>query len=115
MIVKKNERPLKAKGKLIVIDGGFSRAYREKTGIAGYTLVYNSWGLLLATHQRSEANPTADIDIDDINCTTEIIESRYHRIRIKSTDRGREIKCHIEELMVLHDAYRNGAILPDSP
>jgi fructose-1,6-bisphosphatase-3 len=115
VIVKKNERPLKAGGKLIVIDGGFSRVYREKTGIAGYTLVYNSWGLLLATHQRSEANPTADIDNHDINCTTEIIESRHHRIRIKSTDQGREIKFHIEELMALHDAYRNGAILPDSP
>jgi fructose-1,6-bisphosphatase len=52
VIVKKKERPLKAGGKLIVIDGGFSRAYQKKTGIAGYTLVYNSWGLLLSTHHR---------------------------------------------------------------
>ena len=57
VIVKKKERPLKAGGKLIAIDGGFSRAYQKKTGIAGYTLVYNSWGLLLATHQPVEASP----------------------------------------------------------
>jgi fructose-1,6-bisphosphatase-3 len=115
VIVKKKERPLKAGGKLIVIDGGFSPAYQKKTGIAGYTLVYNSWGLLLATHQRSKANHTAGIDIHDINCTTEIIESRHHRIRIKNTDLGQKIQHHIEELMSLHDAYRDGAILPDGP
>jgi fructose-1,6-bisphosphatase-3 len=114
VIVKKKERPLKAGGKLIVIDGGFSPAYQKKTGIAGYTLVYNSWGLLLATHQRSEAKPATDVDTHDINCTTEIIESRHRRIRIKNTDQGREIQRKIEELMALHDAYRNGVILPDS-
>ena len=112
VIVKKKERPLKAGGKLIVIDGGFSRAYQKKTGIAGYTLVYNSWGLLLATHQRSQAKPATDMDTHDINCTTEIIESRQNRVRIKNTDQGRKIQRHIEELNALHDAYRNGAILP---
>jgi fructose-1,6-bisphosphatase-3 len=112
VIVKKKERPLKAGGKLIVIDGGFSRAYQKKTGIAGYTLVYNSWGLLLATHQRSQAKPATDMDTHDINCTTEIIESRQNRVRIKNTDQGREIQRHIEELNALHGAYRNGAILP---
>jgi fructose-1,6-bisphosphatase-3 len=114
VIVKKKERPLKAGGKLIVIDGGFSPAYQKKTGIAGYTLVYNSWGLLLATHQRSEAKPASDMDTHDINCTTEIIESSHRRIRIKNTDQGREIQRKIEELMALHNAYRNGAILPES-
>jgi fructose-1,6-bisphosphatase-3 len=113
VIVKKNERPLKAGGKLIVIDGGFSRVYQKKTGIAGYTLVYNSWGLLLATHQRGQATPTADMDIHDINCTTEIIESRPHRIRIANTDLGREIQHRIEELTALHDAYRKGEIVLD--
>lgn len=113
VIVKKNERPLKAAGKLIVIDGGFSPAYQKKTGIAGYTLVYNSWGLLLATHQRNEASSSADIDIHDIGCTTEIIESRHHRIRIKDTDLGRKIQHHIEELRALHDAYREGVIVFD--
>jgi fructose-1,6-bisphosphatase-3 len=113
VIVKKNERPLKAGGKLIVIDGGFSRVYQKKTGIAGYTLVYNSWGLLLATHQPRQANPITDMDIHDINCTTEIIESRQHRIRIANTDLGREIQHRIEELTALHDAYRKGEIVLD--
>ena len=113
VIVKKKERPLKAGGKLIVIDGGFSRAYHKKTGIAGYTLVYNSWGLLLATHLGREASPAADMDIHDIDCTTEIIESQNRRIRIKNTDIGREIQSHIEELTALHDAYRNGSIALD--
>ena len=63
VIVKEKERPLKADGKLIVIDGGFARAYQKKTGIAGYTLVFNSWGLLLATHQRSKVDPFSDTGI----------------------------------------------------
>ena len=113
VIVKKKERPLKAGGKLIVIDGGFSPVYQKKTGIAGYTLVYNSWGLLLATHQRSQPNRIADMDIHDISCTTEIIEGRHHRIRIKDTDLGQEIQLRIEELTALHNAYRKGEIALD--
>jgi fructose-1,6-bisphosphatase-3 len=111
VIVKKKERPLKAGGKLIVIDGGFSPAYQKKTGIAGYTLVYNSWGLLLSTHHRREADPSATMVIHDIDCTTEIIENRHNRIRIKDTDIGREMQGRIEELTALHDAYREGEIV----
>ena len=110
VIVKKKERPLKAGGKLIVIDGGFARAYQKKTGIAGYTLVFNSWGLLLATHQRREVTPGADMEIHDIDCTTEIIENRLHRLRIKNSDRGREIERRIEELTAIHDAFQKGKI-----
>jgi fructose-1,6-bisphosphatase-3 len=110
VIVKKKEQPLKAGGKLIVIDGGFSPAYQKKTGIAGYTLVYNSWGLLLATHHSRKASPAADMDIHDIDCTTEIIENQHRRIRIKDTDRGREIQHRIDELTALHDAFREGEI-----
>ena len=106
---------MKAGGKLIVIDGGFSRAYQKKTGIAGYTLVYNSWGLLLSTHHGKAASPAADLDIHDIDCTTEILESRHHRIRIKDTDLGREITRRIEELTALHDAYREGVIALNWP
>jgi len=113
VIVKKMERPLKAGGRLIVIDGGFSPAYQKKTGIAGYTLVYNSWGLLLSTHQGRAASPAADMDIHDIDCTTEIIENRHHRIRIRDTDLGREIQHRIEALTALHDAYRKGVIVLD--
>jgi fructose-1,6-bisphosphatase III len=108
--VKKKERPLKAGGRLIVIDGGFSPAYQKKTGIAGYTLVYNSWGLLLATHQRDEARPSADKVIRDIGCTTEIIEERQYRMRIRDTDLGRDIQERIHALTALHTAYRNGEI-----
>jgi fructose-1,6-bisphosphatase-3 len=113
VIVKKKESPLKAGGKLIVIDGGFSKVYQKKTGIAGYTLVYNSWGLLLATHHGQAARPAAGRDIHDIDCTTEIIESRHHRIRIRDTDRGQEIQGRIEALTALHMAYRDGSIVLD--
>lgn len=111
VIVKKNESPLKAGGKLIAIDGGFSPAYQKKTGIAGYTLVYNSWGLLLATHQGRTERQVGDPDIYDIHCTTEILERGSHRIRIKHTDLGREIAQRIETLTALHDAYKSGTIV----
>lgn len=114
VIVKNKERPLKAGGKLIVIDGGFSPAYQKKTGIAGYTLVYNSWGLLLATHQSPNERPAAGMDSHDINCTTEILENRHQRICIKDTDQGREIQHRIEELTALHNAYREGKIVLDA-
>jgi fructose-1,6-bisphosphatase-3 len=110
VIVKKKESPLKAGGKLIVIDGGFCPAYQKKTGIAGYTLVYNSWGLLLATHQSKTASDTDDLEAHDIDCTTEILESSNQRIRIEHTDQGREIMCRIEEMKALHDAYRKGLL-----
>lgn len=114
VIVKKKERPLKAGGKLIVIDGGFARAYQHKTGIAGYTLVSNSWGLLLATHLRGKADLSAATKIHDIECSTEIIENRQHRICIKDTDIGRETQHRIQELTALHDAYLKGTVIQDS-
>jgi fructose-1,6-bisphosphatase-3 len=110
VIVKKKESPLKAGGKLIVIDGGFCPAYQKKTGIAGYTLVYNSWGLLLATHQSNTASDTDDLKAHDIDCTTEILESSKQRIRIEHTDKGREIMSRIKEMKTLHDAYRKGLL-----
>ncbi|NNK96213.1 MAG: fructose-1,6-bisphosphatase [Desulfobacterales bacterium] len=110
VIVKKKERPLKAGGKLIVIDGGFARAYQHKTGIAGYTLVSNSWGLLLATHQRNKTDHSTEMDMHDIDCTAEIVENKRHRLRIRDTDMGREIMLRIEELTALHDAYQEGVI-----
>ncbi len=110
VIVKKKESPLKAGGKLIVIDGGFCPAYQKKTGIGGYTLVYNSWGLLLATHHSKAESDNDDLAVPDIDCTTEILERRDDRIRIKDTDLGREISLRIEELIALHDAYRKGLL-----
>lgn len=113
VIVRKKERPIKAGGKLIVIDGGFARAYQKKTGIAGYTLVANSWGLLLATHQRLDSNPGVDVTLHDINCITEIVEDMTQRICIKHTDKGQEIQQRLSDLTRLHDAYLRGEIEPD--
>jgi len=114
VIVKKNESPLKAGGKLIVIDGGFSPAYQIKTGIAGYTLVYNSWGMLLATHENQMTKQDTDPDIYDIACITETIESRSRRIRIRHTDLGQEIVRRIETLTALYDAFKKGLIIQSS-
>lgn len=112
VMAKKNESPLKAGGKLVVIDGGFSPAYQKKTGIAGYTLVYNSWGMLLATHQNQMTKQSTDPDIHDIACTTETVESRSRRIRIRHTDLGQEIVRRIETLTALYDAFKKGLIDP---
>ncbi|MEN8689715.1 MAG: fructose-1,6-bisphosphatase [Desulfobacterales bacterium] len=114
VIAKKNESPLKAGGKLVVIDGGFSPSYQKKTGIAGYTLVYNSWGMLLATHQNQMTKQATDLDIHDIACITETIESRSRRIRIRHTDLGQEIVRRIETLNALYDAFKKGLIIQSS-
>ena len=100
---------------MIVIDGGFSPAYQKKTGIAGYTLVYNSWGMLLATHQSQGSKQDSIPDIHDIACTTETIESRSRRILIRHTDLGRKIARRIETLTALYTAYKNGLIIQTSP
>ncbi|MEN8757163.1 MAG: fructose-1,6-bisphosphatase [Desulfobacterales bacterium] len=114
VIAKKNESPLKAGGKLVVIDGGFSPSYQKKTGTAGYTLVYNSWGMLLATHQNQMTKQATDLDIHDIACITETIESRSRRIRIRHTDLGQEIVRRIETLNALYDAFKKGLIIQSS-
>jgi fructose-1,6-bisphosphatase-3 len=108
--VKRGESPVKAGGRLIVIDGGFSKAYQGRTGIAGYTLVYNSWGLLLATHQPLESTQKAIEDELDTDPRMEIVESNDVRIRVADTDRGRDIQRRIEELKTLLSAYRKGLI-----
>ena len=108
--VKKGERPVKAKGRLIVIDGGFSKAYQGQTGIAGYTLISNSAHLRLAAHPPFESMRKALSEEVDIDSETEIIESYPIRMRVKDTDRGRAIKEHIEALQELLHAYREGII-----
>jgi fructose-1,6-bisphosphatase-3 len=108
--VKQGESPVKAGGRLIVIDGGFSKAYQSRTGIAGYTLVYNSWGLLLATHRPLESTRRAIEDELDTDPRMEIVESNDVRIRVEDTDRGRDIQRRIEELRILLNAYRTGLI-----
>ena len=108
--VAKGERPIKANGRLIVIDGGFSKAYQRETGIAGYTLISNSRGLLLAAHQPFESTQKAVSEELDIDTETEIIHSHPFRMRVSDTDRGREIQEQIDELQALLNAYREGLI-----
>lgn len=112
--VAKGECPIKANGQLIVIDGGFSRAYQKETGIAGYTLISNSRGLLLASHQPFETTQKAVLEELDIDSKTEIIHSHPRRLYVSDTDRGREIQKQIDDLEVLLQAYREGLIKEQS-
>jgi fructose-1,6-bisphosphatase-3 len=108
--VRRGESPVKANGKLLVIDGGFSKAYQAKTGIAGYTLIYNSYGFLLASHLSFTSKQKAIEEGLDLHSKTEILERNAARIRVRDTDRGREIMRRIDELQTLLDAYRSGLI-----
>lgn len=111
--VKRGESPLKAGGRLLVIDGGFAKAYQSQTGIAGYTLIFNSYGLLLAAHQPFESTQKAIEEGMDIHSKTEILERNYQRIRVRDTDMGRDIQQRIDELKQLLVAYRTGVIKED--
>ncbi len=108
--VKKGESPIKAGGKLLVIDGGFAKAYQNITGIAGYSLIYNSYGLLLASHAPFESTERAIMENVDVQTHTEILERNQVRIRVKDTDEGREIQGKIDHLQDLLRAYRTGLI-----
>jgi fructose-1,6-bisphosphatase-3 len=108
--VKRGENPVKANGKLLVIDGGFAKAYQGQTGIAGYTLVYNSWGLLLAAHPPFDSVQVAIDEETNLTSTTQILESNDVRIRIKDIDLGRAMQRQIDDLQALLAAYRSGLI-----
>ncbi len=108
--VGKGESPVKANGKLIVIDGGFSRAYQKETGIAGYTLITNSRFTLLAAHQPFVSTQKAVSEELDIDTEIEVIHAYPRRMLISDTDRGRTIQGQIDELHALLDAYREGLI-----
>lgn len=108
--VKRGESPVKAGGKLIVIDGGLSKAYQKQTGIAGYTLVSNSFGLLLAAHQPFESTQKAIEEEADIESTTQILKPNTVRIFVRETDRGAEIQQQVIDLQALLEAYRAGLI-----
>ncbi len=109
------EDPVKCGGRLIVIDGGFCRAYHDKTGIAGYTLVFNSRGLTLRTHQPFESTEKAIHDDEDIASKSEHIYTAPKRILIQDTDKGKEKAELLDDLQQLIDAYRAGVIQEDIP
>ncbi|PJI06769.1 MULTISPECIES: fructose-bisphosphatase class III [Clostridium] len=107
---KNGENPIKANGKLIVIDGGFSKAYHKKTGIAGYTLIYNSFGLQLVSHELFESTEKSIKDETDILSSTVIFEKVAKRKSVGDTDIGTELKKELHELNLLLLAYKRGII-----
>ena len=106
----KGEQSIKAEGKLLVIDGGFSKAYQPETGIAGYTLVYHSHGLQLVQHEPFQSRQKAIEEGQDIKSTTFIVEFNSQRMMVKDTDKGIELRTQIEDLKKLLVAYRTGLI-----
>ncbi|KAF5043841.1 fructose-1,6-bisphosphatase [Sedimentibacter saalensis] len=108
--LKSGESPIRANGKLLVIDGGFSRAYQKATGIAGYTLIYNSYGLLLVSHDPFESTQVAIEEEKDIHSTTMVLEKEVERKRVRDTDDGEKLIAQIKDLEMLLDAYRIGLI-----
>lgn len=108
--VGRGEQPVKANGKLMVIDGGFAKAYHNTTGIAGYTLVYHSRGFQLVQHEPFSSTEEAIRLGTDIKSTTQLVELSQSRVRVRDTDKGRELQAQIDELRELLFAYRNGII-----
>ena len=106
----KGENPIKAEGKLLVIDGGYSKAYQKETGIGGYTLVYNSFGLKLVQHEPFESRQKAIEQGIDIISETKVVEHLDKRILVRDTDNGKKLQEQIEDLKELLVAYRKGVI-----
>ncbi len=112
---KNGESPVKCGGKVLVIDGGFSRAYQKETGIAGYTLIYNSYGLILAAHKPFESTESAIENEIDIHSDSVIIQRSTERELVGDTDSGRKLKADIADLEYLLEAYRSGRIIEKFP
>ncbi len=107
---KKGESPIRAEGKLLIIDGGFSKPYQAETGIAGYTLIYNSFGLLLVQHEPFESEEKAVREGADIRSYTRVVEYVSKRTKVGDTDMGALLKKQIKDLKLLLAAYKNGLI-----
>ena len=108
---KNGENPVKCGGKVLVIDGGFSKAYQKETGIAGYTLIYNSYGLILAAHDPFESTEAAIEKERDIHSDSVIVKRTLERKTVGDTDVGKVLKERIADLETLLDAYRSGQII----
>lgn len=107
---KNGESPVKCNGKVLVIDGGFSKAYQKETGIAGYTLVYNSYGLRLVAHEPFESTEAAIEKGSDIHSETTVIKRVLDRRLVGDTDAGQDTRERIDDLKELLAAYRSGEI-----
>jgi len=101
----KGEQPIRANGRLIVIDGGFCREYHKKTGIAGYTLIFNSHGLRLKEHKPFESIHQALDNNEDIESTSFTVETEADRVMVRNTDIGEKLQEEIQDLKKLLDSY----------
>ena len=110
MKVKDGEDPVKCGGKVLTIDGGFSKAYQPTTGIAGYTLISNSYGFVLAAHEPLESARAAVVNELDIHSSRSVVERVDGRTLVADTDTGAELKQQIADLEQLLAAYRRGEI-----
>lgn len=104
----KGEHPVRANGKLLVIDGGFCKSYHKTTGIAGYTLIFNSHGIRIKSHQPFQSVYAALTENKDIESKSELVETEKERLMVRDTDIGKKIKEDIDGLKMLLQAYRNG-------
>ena len=107
---KKGEAPIKANGKLIVIDGGFCQAYQSTTGIGGYTLIYNAEGIRVSAHEPFKGRINAIRNNIDIISDTVVFEHADHKILVKDTDKGKELQRKIDDLTLLGQAFEQGII-----
>ena len=110
VLVKEGQSPMHCNGKVLIIDGGFSKAYQEKTGIAGYTLIYNSHGLSLAEHEPFESLEKAIEEGNDVVSHKTLVQRANKRKRVADTDIGKRLKEEIHDLEALLKAYREGVI-----
>lgn len=108
---KNGESPIKCNGKVLVIDGGFSKAYQQETGIAGYTLIYNSYGLLLVAHEPFESTEAAIQKESDIHSEYMVVKRVVERRLVGDTDNGKDLKEQVADLERLLAAYRSGEII----
>ena len=107
---KRGEAPVKAGGKLIVIDGGFCRAYQPTTGIGGYTLIYNSEGMRISAHEPFRGRGEAIKENVDIISDTVVTQHSQYKILVRDTDQGIEIQNRIKDLLLLVEEYESGRI-----
>lgn len=106
----KGDSPIKCGGKLLVIDGGFAKAYHEKTGIAGYTLFFDSHGMYIKAHESFSTVKDAIVKNEDISSTIQVVETFDHRMLVKETFNGQRLQTRINDLKELLECYENGTI-----